>query len=65
MLSPHEIAALLLLGSDPRSNQLDFDDIDALCERQLVSLEKLANGYAHVRLTPRGQSVLRVVGRMH
>jgi hypothetical protein len=64
MLSPHEIAALMLLETSQNSNHLDLEDLDALCERQLVSLEKLASGYAHVRLTAQGRSVLRSVGRM-
>ena len=64
MLSPHEIAALMLLDTDQHSGDLDLDDLDALCERQLVSLEKLATGYAHVRLTPQGRSMLKFVARM-
>jgi hypothetical protein len=64
MLSPHEIAALMLLDTNPHSNDLDLDDLDALCERQLVSLERLTSGYALASLTARGRSVLRSVGRM-
>ena len=64
MLSPHEIAALMLLETNQNSNNLDLEDLGALCERQLVSLEKLASGYAHVRLTQQGRSILRSVGRM-
>jgi hypothetical protein len=65
MLSPHEIAALMLLDANQNSNHLDLEDLSALCERQLVSLEKLASGYAHVCLTPQGRSVLRLVGQRH
>ncbi|OLL31115.1 hypothetical protein BTH42_12930 [Burkholderia sp. SRS-W-2-2016] len=65
MLSPHEIAALMLLDTNPRPEQLDFGDLDALCERQLVSLEKLASGSVHGRLTARGRSVLKSVARLH
>lgn len=64
MLSPHEIAALMLLEANQDSDKLDFEDLGALCQRQLVSLEKLASGYAHVRLTQQGRSILRSVGRM-
>ena len=65
MLSPHEIAALMLLAANQNSSNLDLEDLDALCERQLVSLEKLASGYAHVHLTSQGRSILRLVGQMH
>ncbi|CDY79153.1 hypothetical protein BGLT_01847 [Caballeronia glathei] len=64
MLSPHEIAALMLLETNQYSNNLELEDLDALCERQLVSLEKLASGYAHAHLTTQGRSVLRSVGKM-
>lgn len=65
MLSPHEIATLMLLETNPRSENFDPGDLDALRERQLVFLEKLASGYAHGRLTAQGRSVLRSVGRIH
>jgi len=65
MLSPHEIAALMLLETNQQPEHLDLGDLDALCERQLVLLEKLASGYAHVRLTAQGRSILRSVGRVH
>ncbi|MEM5345671.1 hypothetical protein [Paraburkholderia azotifigens] len=65
MLSPHEIAALMLLDTNQQSEHLDLGHLDALCERQLVLLEKLASGGGHVRLTEEGRSILRSVGRFH
>ncbi|WP_233808085.1 hypothetical protein [Paraburkholderia sp. HP33-1] len=65
MLSPHEIATLMLLETNPSSENFDPGDLDALCERQLVLLEQLTSGYAHGRLTAQGRSVLRSVGRVH
>ncbi|SIT41261.1 conserved hypothetical protein [Paraburkholderia piptadeniae] len=65
MLSPHEIAALMLIGTTRYPDDLDRDDLHALCERQLVSLEKLAWGHAHVHLTARGHSILRSIGKGH
>jgi len=65
MLSPHEIATLMLLDTDACSEDFDPGDLDALCERQLVFLEKLASGYARGRLTAQGRSILRSVGRIH
>jgi hypothetical protein len=63
MLSPHEIATLMLLATNPLSEDFDPGDLDALCERELVALEKLASGYARGRLTAQGRSILRSVGR--
>ncbi|HWT67187.1 MAG TPA: hypothetical protein VN151_13820 [Terracidiphilus sp.] len=63
MLSPHEIAALMLLETNPQSDDLDLGDLQALCERQLVLLENLASGFAHGRLTAQGRSILRRVAR--
>ena len=65
MLSPHEIAALMLLETNPSSEELDLGDLHALCERQLVLLENLASGYAHGHLTAQGRSVLKSVARVH
>ncbi|MEI6003233.1 hypothetical protein H3V53_41000 [Paraburkholderia bengalensis] len=65
MLSPHEIAALMLLETNQQSEYLDLGDLDALCERQLVLLEKLASGDEQARLTEQGRSILRSVGRIH
>lgn len=64
MLSPHEISALMLLETNQHLDNLDLDDVSALCERQLVLLEKLASGDAQVRLTEQGHSVLRSVERV-
>ncbi|MGF6508459.1 hypothetical protein [Paraburkholderia sp. 32] len=65
MLSPHEIATLMLLETNPRPENFDPGDLDALCGRQLVFLEKLASGCARGRLTAQGRSVLRSVGRVN
>ena len=65
MLSPHEIAALMLLDTNPQQSNLDLDDLDALCERQLVLLEALASGGAHARVTDEGRALLRSVAKFH
>lgn len=65
MLSPHEFATLMLLDTNPHSENLDPGDLDALCERQLVFLEQLSSGLARGRLTAQGRTVLRSVGRVH
>ncbi|EIN01788.1 hypothetical protein WQE_07147 [Paraburkholderia hospita] len=65
MLSPHEIAALMLIETNPYPDNLDPEDLDVLCGRQLVALEGLASGCAHVQLTAQGRSVLRSIGRLY
>ena len=63
MLSPHEFATLMLVKNAPEQIDLDRADLDALLERQLVSLEQLA-GEQHVSLvTNRGDRVLKAVSR--
>ncbi|WP_343655248.1 hypothetical protein [Paraburkholderia caribensis] len=64
MLSLHEIAALMLVETTRQSEYLDLGDLDALRERQLVSLETLASGYTHLCLTAQGRSILSSVGRV-
>jgi hypothetical protein len=65
MLSPHEFATLILVKDAFESNDLDSGDIDALLERQLITLEKLASGCAHLHLTEDGHSVLQAIMRTH
>jgi hypothetical protein len=48
MLSPHELAALMLL-KDSTDQIADREELDTLLERQLVTLEQLAGGSAHPR----------------
>lgn len=65
MLSPHEIAALMLLDTNPLQSDLDIGDLAALCERQLILLEELTSGNAHRYLTPQGRAVLQSVAKVH
>ncbi|WP_158906213.1 hypothetical protein [Burkholderia sp. L27(2015)] len=63
MLSPHEFATLMLVKNAQEQIDLDRADLDALLERQLVSLESLAEG-RHVSLvTTHGDRVLKAVSR--
>ncbi|WP_354687522.1 hypothetical protein [Cupriavidus necator] len=63
MLSPHEIATLILVKDAPAPLDLDPSDLDTLLERQLVMLEARPSGQACPRLTQRGRFVLKAVGR--
>lgn len=63
MLSPHEIAALLILSDSERTRELDPADISALVERQLVRLENLRPDRGQLRLTREGQRMLSVFGK--
>lgn len=65
MLSPHEMAALMLLDTNPFRGDLDLRDLDALSERQLVLLQALAFGDSHPCVTEQGRALLRMIGRLH
>jgi len=62
MLSPHEFAALLLVGGAREVTDLDPDDLASLVERQLVALDELVTGH-ELHLTEDGASVVRAVMR--
>ena len=59
MLSPHEFATLMLVKDAPHPTELDYADLDALLEHQLVSLVDLASGSQAPRITTKGYSVLK------
>jgi hypothetical protein len=63
MLSPHEFATLLLVKDAPNQVEMERDELDALLERQLVQLEKLASGLKQWRLTEIGDSAIRAIKR--
>jgi len=60
MLSPHEFATLMLVSSAPDQIDKERAELDALIERQLISLENLAGNHWRPALTPSGYSMLRV-----
>lgn len=61
MLSPHEIAALMLLENADGTLTLDPADLKSLVRRQLVQLERLTNNCSQVRLTNHGRDFLDTV----
>ena len=48
MLSPHEVATLMLVRNPPDQLYMNRAELDALLERQLVMLERSAEGHRHV-----------------
>ncbi|MFT4065109.1 hypothetical protein [Paraburkholderia sp.] len=63
MLSPHEFATLLLVKDAPHQVDMDREELDALLERQLVQLERLASGNERWRVTETGDDALRAIKR--
>ena len=64
MLSPHEFATLILLKDAPDQIDLDRADLEALLERQLITLEKLTSGQRRPLVTLNGHSVLKAAARI-
>ena len=64
MLSPHEFAALMLIKDAPDQIELGRAELDALFERQLISLENFASGRPGPQITSDGDSILKAVARM-
>lgn len=64
MLSPHEFATLMLLKDAPDLMSLDRADLEALLDRQLVSLEQLASGQQRPLVTDDGQMLLKAATRI-
>lgn len=64
MLSPHEFATLMLLKDSPDLPGLDNVDLEALLERQLVTLEKLSSGQQRPLITHDGRLFLKAVARV-
>jgi hypothetical protein len=63
MLSPHEFATLLLVKDAPHQVDMDRQELDALLERQLVQLERLASGNEQWSVTESGDDTLRAIKR--
>ena len=63
MLSLHEFATLVLVRDALDHSDLNRADLDALLERQLVALEKLASGCMSLNVTEQGSSFLRAMTR--
>ena len=62
MLSAHEFATLMLVSQSPEQVDMNRAELDSLLERQLVMLERSAEGNRRrARLTDTGRSVLQAI----
>lgn len=64
MLSPHEVATLLLLKNSPERIEVDRIELGALHEWQLIESQPGGTGFPVPRVTPRGEAVLRAIARI-
>lgn len=64
MLSPHEVATLMLIKDASEETELDRADLDALLEHQLVTLERIDSGRPYPCITARGGAVLNAIARI-
>jgi hypothetical protein len=63
MLTPHEFATLMLLHDAPDQIDMSRHELDALFERQLVTLEGSTQGDRRALVTTQGLSILEALGR--
>ena len=64
MLSHHEIATLVLVNDRSDATELDDADMQALLEKQFITLERLGPTVAHPQVTIQGYAFLKAVGRV-
>ncbi|KXU84380.1 hypothetical protein CI15_23205 [Paraburkholderia monticola] len=64
MLSPHELATLLLVKDAPERIDSDRAELGALRDLQLIANEPASSGFHFPRVTPRGDAVLRAFARV-
>ncbi|CAJ0699356.1 hypothetical protein R11007_03021 [Ralstonia holmesii] len=64
VLSPHEFAVLLLVNDGAESDDLDRADVEALIERQLVTLERRGPDHSYARVTLQGYVLLKASGHV-
>jgi hypothetical protein len=64
MLSPHEIATLMLVGSAPEQVEISRAELDTLLDSRFVELERGAGDWRRLTLTAAGQRVLDMIARL-
>lgn len=63
MLSPHELATLMLIGSAPDQIDMTRTELHTLLDCELISLDPRAE-QQHPMLTPAGAHLLEVAARV-
>ncbi|TPQ37092.1 hypothetical protein C2U69_17215 [Cupriavidus pinatubonensis] len=64
MLSHHEFATLILVNNSPEPAELDCADVEALLDRELVTLESLGPNRTRPQVTVQGYAYLKALGRV-
>lgn len=64
MLSPHELATLMLVKNAPERIEPDRMELGALRALELIDIGSPESGAALARVTPRGDALLRAVSRV-
>jgi hypothetical protein len=65
MLSPHELATLMVVKDAPDQIELDRMELHTLLEWELVRVEVLHSGHLQARIMPTGHGVLQAISRTH
>lgn len=63
MLTPHEFATLVLLNNTPDQVEVDCEDLEALLNQQLATVEWLGPGCSRPAVTIQGYALLKALGR--
>jgi len=63
MLSPHELATLMLLKNASERIEVDRAELIVLRALELVEDELPESDFAYLRVTPRGDALLRAIAR--
>ena len=64
MLSPHELATLMVVHSAPDQIDMTRVELDTLLDCQLISLEPRAGTWRRPLLTPAGAHLLEAAARL-
>lgn len=64
MLSPHELATLMLIKNAPGRIEPDREELWALRDLHLVIVDTPESGFPTPRVTPQGDALLRAVARV-
>jgi hypothetical protein len=64
MLSPHELATLMVVRSAPDQIDMTRIELETLLDCQLISLESRMGEWRRPTLTPAGEHVLEAAARL-